>query len=76
MCETTHKREDVAAVNRDVIPQPGVCPGCGEEHLAYDPVIGPENNQLLYPFKCSDCGWEGWEVYEVSFSCFLEKVEN
>ena len=71
--ETAHK--DVAAVNRDVIPPPGVCPGCGEEHLAYGSVLS-DSGQRLHPVECPDCGWEGWEVYEVSFSCFLEKVEN
>jgi len=61
--------------DKDVIPQPGVCPGCGEKNLTYGAVLS-DSHQRLHPVECPDCGWTGWEVHEVSFSCFIEKVEE
>ena len=51
----------------------GVCPVCGSINLEYaeaeaDAIGG------MYPWKCEDCGAEGNETYEVTFSGHYNKT--
>jgi len=45
----------------------GQCPKCGEFHLKFEE---PEHGTgyLYYPYKCTKCGFEGQEYYNVEFT--------
>ena len=43
----------------------GECPFCGEGNLRYyEPIIEEE---MVYPWKCEDCGAFGEETYKIVF---------
>ena len=45
----------------------GVCPKCHSLNLTYGKREIDDNN-ILYPFTCDDCGAKGQEVYDILFS--------
>lgn len=45
----------------------GVCPFCGGTNLDYG-TVELEGEMCYYPYKCLECGHEGEEWYEMSFS--------
>lgn len=52
----------------------GVCPKCLSEELNYAKVrVDTSELKIEYPFKCTNCGFEGLEVYHAEFDCFLNK---
>lgn len=50
----------------------GVCPVCGNEDLTYE-ERRVDNVGNIYPWKCNQCGAEGEETYEVTFTGHYNK---
>lgn len=49
----------------------GVCPYCGGG-LTYG-VCKMDATGLIYPWTCVQCGWQGKETYEVTFTGHYHK---
>ena len=45
----------------------GECPVCGEQDLDYQ-ELQPEDNMVCYPWHCDNCGAEGNEWYDLTFT--------
>lgn len=47
----------------------GSCAYCGSEELTYGAIEFSDGNMIYYPFTCDECGAEGKEWYEMTYSC-------
>ena len=45
----------------------GICPNCGKENLEYGELY-PEDELIIYPWDCPDCGAKGEESYNIEFN--------
>lgn len=45
----------------------GICPVCGSENLNYE-GLEPEEEMIVYPWTCENCGATGSEWYELQFA--------
>lgn len=50
----------------------GICPVCESETLAYGEMRTDATGNI-YPWKCNNCGAEGEETYEVTFTGHYNK---
>ena len=50
----------------------GICPVCDNEDLTYE-EMRVDNVGNIYPWKCNQCGAEGEETYEVTFTGHYNK---
>lgn len=46
----------------------GVCPVCNSENLKYDRYGSIHGDLISYDWTCEDCGSQGTEWYELTFS--------
>lgn len=52
----------------------GHCPRCKSINLNYGDS-GVSEAGYYYEVDCEDCGWEGQEWYNLTFSCYYEREE-
>ena len=46
----------------------GICPLCGSQSLNYEKITVNDDNQIGYPWDCSDCKATGTEWYDLEFN--------
>ena len=51
----------------------GTCPKCGDQKLNYTHYENDQDGNLVYPYTCSGCGFDGQELYSVSFIKHLDE---
>lgn len=62
--KTESTEENIVKVKSNEV---GVCPLCNSDNLDYD-VMEVVDTGVEYPWTCNDCGAEGTEFYNISFS--------
>ena len=53
------------------MPESGRCPRCGAEILDWG-YRDDIDDCVYYPFTCDECGFNGYEYYELVFTSYLD----
>jgi len=54
----------------------GVCPTCGADGKLKYGAMEQNIDEIVHPYKCSECGFEGREVYTVEFMEHRDSEDN
>ena len=54
---------------------PGRCPKCNSENIEYGNSEHYDNS-VGYQFQCLDCKFQGEEIANLTFACFLDEDGN